>query len=367
MMISVAILQTPSSALNIDLHGGMERVELCQLEYFRKSGHDARLYASKVIGKKEGVFQIKDWGYRNRYLKFIYYLVFGHINRKAHIFHGHYTPTLGLLYPQKAVMHFHGLGVSELPVYRYFKKRFHRSHYVFCAQWVKEEFRKRYPNIPEEQLHVVYYGVDSKTITPGTERNKAIKNICFYAGWIPEKGIYDVLEATELLEKKRQDFKIWYGGSAFSHYKDSKWGNSQEIDEKVRGWAGRLKTVELVGNIKRQDLPQFLAKMDIGLVPSTYPDPFPLVPMEMMAAGIPPIAYNLGGPAELITDNVNGFLVENRRPDLLAEKIEYLLENTGRIQEMGAAARKHVEEHFTWEQHVERLLDIYQTILAAKK
>jgi glycosyltransferase involved in cell wall biosynthesis len=362
--ISIALLQTPSSILNIDLHGGIERVELSQLEYLCKAGHDVKLYASKVEGHKERVYQITDLGYKNRVLKLFYYINFWFQNHKAQIFHGHYTPMLGLLFPNKAVIHFHGLGVSELPLYRHFKNRFHKAHYVFCAKWVREDFKKLYPKIPDSQMHVVYNGVDSETIRPGKkELNSTIKNICFYAGWIPEKGIYDVLKAAEILEQKRNDFKIWYGGSAFSHYKDTIWGKSKEIDAKVRTWAARLKTVNIVGDIKRNNIPEFLSKMDIGLVPSSYPDPFPLVPMEMMAAGIPVIAYDLGGLKELITHGNNGFLVENNKPELLADKIAYFIDNPDRIKEMGDAARKHVTEKFTWEQHVEQLLEIYRKII----
>jgi glycosyltransferase involved in cell wall biosynthesis len=362
---SIALLQTPASIMNIDIHGGIERVELHQLEAFNRLGYRTELFVSKLIGAKTGVRQIRDFGYRNRYLQTLYYINFGIRNIRTTIYHGHYTPMLGLLFPRKSVIHFHGLGVSELPLYRHFARRFHRAHYVFCARWVLEDFRKLYPDIPNSQLHVVYNGVDSEAIRPGAGRNGPIKNVCFYTGWIPEKGIYEVLSAAEILSKQRSDFKIWYGGSAFSHYKGSKWGDAGEIDKKVREWAARLPCVELVGNIKRQDLPAFLAKMDIGLVPSTYADPFPLVPLEMMAAGLPVIAYDLGGLKEQVVDNVNGFLVENQRPDLIAQKLASLLDNPGRLEEMGRAAREHVKREFTWERHIEQLLEIYRLAIKA--
>ncbi len=123
--------------------------------------------------------------------------------------------------------------------------------------------------------------------------------------------------------------------------------------------AAKLPCVELTGAIKHADLPDFLRRMDIGLVPSTYPEPFPLVPLEMMAAGVPVIAYDSGGFKEQIVDGVTGFLVENKNPVKLAEKIACLLDNPSQITLMGLAARKHVEQNFTWERHVGQLLDIY--------
>lgn len=365
--LKVAILQTPTCPLNLYIHGGMERVELYELDLLRKYGHKTKLYVANLAGKKEGVYEIKDLGWKPRFLKFYYYFNFGWRNRKSDIFHGHFTPILALLYPQKSVVHFHGLAVHELVLYRYFKERYHRAYYIFCSRWVMDEFRKIYPEIPKSQLHVVYNGVDVETITPPVERrSEGIVNICFYAGWIPEKGIYEVLAAAEILEKKgRIDFKIFFGGSAFSHYKDSKWGDSQQIDRTVKEWAGRLDSVEIVGDIAFHDLPQFLRRMDIGLVPSTYPDPFPLVPLEMMAAGMPVIAYDLGGLRESVVDGTTGFLVENKNPDKIAEKIEFFLDNRSELERMGMAAREHVEKNFTWEKHVEQLCNIYRKILKA--
>lgn len=366
--MKIALLQTPTAPLNIDLHGGMERVELCELDTLLKKGHSAKLFSSKVIGKKRNVYQVVDLGWRSRVFKFFYYFNFGIRNRKCQIFHGHYTPILALLYPKKSVVHFHGLGVRELVLYRYFKERYHTAHYIFCARHVMDEFKKLYPEIPEIHLHDVYNGVDIETIKPPREKtiSDSIK-ICFYAGWIPEKGVYEVLSAAEILEKKgRWDFKIHFGGSAYSHYK-GKAGDADDIDRKVREWTSRLRSVELIGNIRYQDLPDFLAKMDLGLVPSTYPDPFPLVPLEMMSAGLPVIAYDVGGLKECVVDNETGFLVENKRPDKLAKKIEYFLDNRAEIERMGKAARSHVEQNFTWEKHVDQLVDIYEKILTSER
>lgn len=186
-------------------------------------------------------------------------------------------------------------------------------------------------------------------------------NICFYGGWIPEKGIYDVLKAAEILEKKgRSDFKIYYGGSAHSHYKNSKWGNADSIDAKVKSWVSRLHTVELVGNIRYEDLPVFLQKTDIGLVPSAYPEPFGIVNIEIMACGLPVIATKVGGIPEIVVDGETGLLIEPNNPHELAMAIEKLLDFPDLRKRMGKAGRKRVVEKFSWEKHLEHLIEIYR-------
>ena len=42
--------------------------------------------------------------------------------------------------------------------------------------------------------------------------------------------------------------------------------------------------------------------MDIGLAPSIHNDPFPLVPLEMMASGLPVVGFNIGGITEKIVN-----------------------------------------------------------------
>lgn len=352
--MKIVLLQTPLSPLNIDRHGGLERVELTELDYLNRWGHSVSLYAASIVGKKENVYRITDFGANNRFLKFLYYLIFGCINRRADIFHGHYTPMLALLFPEKTVVHFHGMAVSELILYRYFAGRYRKAKYIFCSRWVKEEFQKMYADIPSSQLYVVYNGVDVESIKPPAERSLSGKlNVCFYGRWVPEKGIYDMLKVAEILESKgRTDFTLWYGG----------WSDSDEINRTIKAWADRLKSVRIVGNINQADLPAFLQTMDIGIVPSVYLDPFPLVPLEMMAAGLPVIAYDLGGPREEVIDGVTGFLVE-QNPQDLAERIEFLLDDRNEILRMGEAAREHIEKHFTWERHMNKLLDIYNLII----
>lgn len=360
--MKISILLHPSIKLDLEVHAGIERVVLNEAEHLLAKGHEVDVYAAKIVGRVNGIHQIPGSGWENRYLQILYYLIFGLLSLRADILHGHYTPLLSLLYPKKSLTHFHGLAVAELPFYRYgwARKRYHQSNYVFVSQWVLDEFTTYYNEIPKNHLHLLYNGIDIDEIKPVAKEKRKVLNICFYCRWVAKKGIFDVLEAADLLKKKgRRDYKIWYGGSAgLSLDKED-----QAIDLKVRTLAEKLDTIELVGVIKRDGLSVFLGKMDLGLVPSKHLDPFPLVPLEMMAAGMPVIAYNLGGPKEAIVNDKTGFLVENKRPDLLAERIEWFLDNRQAIAEMGANARKHVEENFSLEIHGRNLVGIYQQMM----
>jgi len=352
------------------MHGGMERNELLELKGLQKRGHVAKLFVSKLIGADPQIRQIKDLSWRNRLFKFYYYLNFSMKAIHYDVYHGNFTPLLALLFPNKSLIHFHGDAIFELPLYRHFGRRYQNSWYVFCSDYTKNEFRKMYPNLNQERLMTLYNCVDIDFFKPAVSdvSERKTVNICFYGGWIPEKGIYDVLEAAEILEKRgRKDFKIYYGGSAYSHYKDSKWGSADDIDAKVKSWVSRLHTVELVGNIKYESLPEFLQKMDIGLVPSSYPEPFGIVNIEIMACRLPVIATKVGGIPEVVVDGETGLLIEPSNPQGLARAIECLLDNSDLRMRMGRAARERVEQLFTWEKHMSQLIQIYMKILDNKK
>jgi glycosyltransferase involved in cell wall biosynthesis len=368
--IKIAILQTPTSGLNLRIHGGMERIELCQLYGLLERGYNARFYVSKLIeGKSPYIKSIRAFNHRNRILNCIYYIIFIFLNFRVDIYHGFFTPLLALFAPKKTITHFQGNAIFELPLYRYFKKRYNTSYYVFLSEYTKREFEKKYSEIKASQLFLIHNCVDTNHFKPLMEipsKDPSKTCICFYGGWIPEKGIFDILSAAEILEKKRLDFRIYLGGSAFSHYKDSIWGNSADIDKKVREWVGRLKTVEIVGDIEYQQLPNFINGMDIGLMPSSYPEPFGIVNIEIMACEKPIIATRVGGIPEIVDDGVNGYLVSPNKPEEIAQKIELFLENKDLIKTMGLAAREKVMSHFTLERYLDSITKLYKAILCAQ-
>ena len=89
-----------------------------------------------------------------------------------------------------------------------------------------------------------------------------------------------------------------------------------------------------------------------------------LVTLEAMACGKPVIVTRAGSLPELIVDGETGHLVAPYDPVALRELTARLVLNPNLSQAMGAAARQHVEAHFTWEQAARRGLGFYHTLAA---
>lgn len=85
----------------------------------------------------------------------------------------------------------------------------------------------------------------------------------------------------------------------------------------------------------------------------------PTVLLEAQASGLPVVSTYHADIPEVVTDGKSGFLVQERNPDAIAEKLEYLIENPNLRVEMGKCGRKHIEKQHNIYKEVKKLEDIY--------
>ena len=69
-----------------------------------------------------------------------------------------------------------------------------------------------------------------------------------------------------------------------------------------------------------------------------------------MGFGLPAIGSHAGGATEIITEGVNGFLVNPDDSAHLSRLLTCLHQDRGRLAEMSLAARRRYRSHPTWEQ-----------------
>jgi glycosyltransferase involved in cell wall biosynthesis len=89
----------------------------------------------------------------------------------------------------------------------------------------------------------------------------------------------------------------------------------------------------------RKDIPEILAASDVLVHTSIQPEPFGLVILEGMAAGKPVIATDAGGPAEIIRNGQDGFLVPPADSQALADNVIRLLKDSQLAADIGRNAR----------------------------
>jgi colanic acid/amylovoran biosynthesis glycosyltransferase len=83
-----------------------------------------------------------------------------------------------------------------------------------------------------------------------------------------------------------------------------------------------------------------------------------------MAAGLPVISTNQGAITESVIDGVNGFIVEKRNVESIAEKILFLCNHDDTRKRMGAESRRLYEQEFTESRLVDRMTGVFHAVLA---
>ena len=96
---------------------------------------------------------------------------------------------------------------------------------------------------------------------------------------------------------------------------------------------------------ERADVPELLAAADVFVL-SSASEGAPLSILEAMAAGLPVVASNVGGIAELVEDGVTGLLVPPADPVRLAQALARVLDDRDLRQRLGTAGRARARERF---------------------
>ena len=123
--------------------------------------------------------------------------------------------------------------------------------------------------------------------------------------------------------------------------------------------------VRFLGWQSQQECARALTSATALVLPSLYECGGAVV-LEAMAMARPVIATDWGGPADYL-DAATGFLISPASRDAMiagfAEAMQRLMDNPELATRMGVAARQKVLEKFTWQMKIDRMLEIYTSVL----
>jgi len=120
--------------------------------------------------------------------------------------------------------------------------------------------------------------------------------------------------------------------------------------------------IEVVPSYDASELPGLLAECSLGFFPS-YAEGFPLGVMEMLAASLPVVVYDVPGAPEMLPSE---WLVPVKDYLSMARKITWWLDNPATLQEDRITARKN-SEAFVWNEIAHKTDVIYSNALEARR
>jgi len=208
--------------------------------------------------------------------------------------------------------------------------------------WETQKFtRKQVKHIP--------FGVNIDFWKPSKVENSGqIITIGIVKKLEPYYGVEYLLKAFHLVLKKFSNVKLLIIGDGYEKNRLENLANELNIKEHV----------EFKGLINHVELLDYYHVIDIFVVPSLI-ESFGVVVVEAASCGLPVIASNVNGLPETVIDGETGFLVPPQNPQIIAEKISYLINNPEIRKRMGKAARKFVEENYVWKKNAALMEKLY--------
>ncbi len=119
------------------------------------------------------------------------------------------------------------------------------------------------------------------------------------------------------------------------------------------------------GQVPHAEVNRHYDEADIFVLPSVRECGGAVV-LEAMSRGLPVIVTNWGGPADYVTAD-NGYLIDalsrEHMVNQFSKHIDLLAEDAHLREKLGAAAILHVKNNFLWEDKINKMIDIYKSLL----
>ena len=176
---------------------------------------------------------------------------------------------------------------------------------------------------------------------------------------IPYKGHSDLVKGIEYIADTlhRLDIigcRLLFVGRDDGYGQDFQW----EIWQNHRGI---MSNIEFLGEVG--DVAPLIKKSDIGVLCS-HQEGFSNSILECMAAGLPMVVTNVGGNSEVISDGINGLIVESHSPKQIGEAILKLAKSDSLRKKLGNAAYKEIIEKYNLSTCVKMYEDLYSEVIS---
>ncbi len=284
-----------------------------------------------------------------------------------HLHHPNPMANLALLFAnpkkQKIVLHWHSDIIKQQFEFKFYKPLLiwmlkktdviigTSQKYIEASEQLKD-FQHKCIAIPR--------GIKRNDLFANNERSREIrekypnKRIIFSLGrFIYYKGFEYLIESAKYLP---DEYIILLGGE----------GELKKKYEQIISENGLSQKVFLVGRIAQKDLGSYYQACDLFCLPSiAKSEAFGLVMVEAMSFGKPIVATKINGSGTdwVNQDGITGLNVDPENAEELAKAFKTILENPTIYQKFSENAYQRYLNEFTIETEVNKLIDIYRTIL----
>lgn len=233
---------------------------------------------------------------------------------------------------------------------------FESTEVIVNSNYMKCELQRLF-GLPFEKINVIPNGINLNNFT-GIERDYDFRRkyamdnekIILYIGrLVYEKGIQHLISAMPKIIEGYNDTKLIIGG---------KGGMYDELKEQAKA-LGIENKVYFTGYLNSKEVQKMYKCADVAVFPSTY-EPFGIVALEAMLAGVPTVVSDIGGLNEIVEHGVNGMKSYAGNGNSIADSVLSLLYNHQLCNNITKNAKNKVKQEFNWNKISEETHYVYE-------
>lgn len=210
----------------------------------------------------------------------------------------------------------------------------------------KDAFSYMNENLPKRiKLEYLLNAINAKRFVPSEEVHEEFV-ITMIGSFVAKKGQKLAIETIHELKKRNEKVRLKFLGDG-------------EMKKELIALAEHLELTDIIDFMGLVDYPEkHLQESSLYLHTASY-EPFGLVLIEAMACGLPVVCTDGRGNRDIIQEGENGFMIWERNPLLIADKIQFLIENEAERKRIGQNAVLFAQ-NFGMDEYVKKLLKIYK-------
>lgn len=214
-----------------------------------------------------------------------------------------------------------------------------------------------YPEV-RDRIRVVGNGIDELDVAQPPRDQQPSAPMVLYSGRLVErKGIRELLAAIpRVLEVAPTTRFVLAGGPPPL--------TGDEVA--AQWWTPDLEPyraqIHFTGWLSPSELADWYRAADVLVVPSRY-EPFGMVILEGMIHGLPIVASDVGGPAEILEHGRTGLLFTPKDVDELTESLVRVVCDGSLRRGLGAAAAEEARRNWTWARRVASMRQVYEELI----
>jgi glycosyltransferase EpsF len=224
------------------------------------------------------------------------------------------------------------------------------NHCIAISEHTEDYLKKVLPESLKKNIHFLSNAIDiSLFVNDKVRKPEKLLKLINIASFVEKKNHKLLVDIAIELKNRTIDFELVLVGDG-------------PLKNEVKEYASRkgcAEQIKFLGNVNSVN--QLLAEADIYVHTATY-EPFGLVLIEAMAAGLPVVCLDGGGNKDIIEQGKNGYILTEQNSKLFVDDILKLYTNQELYTNMSAYAKAFVKK-YDINNYTDKLIELYNLAL----